>query len=119
MQASSTDDPSGPLADGDRSPAASARQDDRDKARIPGHVCFAAALLATFRDGWYSTLAAGLIGLDGLGRIGAGVFACDPGCGGSPRTRNCTTCSLLSASHQVSWLQSHGASLFIGVVGLS
>ena len=46
------------------------------------YVCFAAALLATFRDGWYSTLAAGLIGLDGLGRIGAGVFACDPGCGG-------------------------------------
>jgi len=38
MQASSTDDPSGPLADGDRSPAASTRQDDRDKARIPGHV---------------------------------------------------------------------------------
>src|SRR2546430_10149324 len=35
------------------------------------YVCFAAALLATFRDGWYSTLAAGLIGLDGLGRIGA------------------------------------------------
>src|SRR2546430_15633492 len=24
------------------------------------YVCFAAALLATFRDGWYSTLAAGL-----------------------------------------------------------
>jgi len=46
------------------------------------YVCFAAALLATFRDGWFSALAAGLIGLDGLGRIGAGVFACDPGCGG-------------------------------------
>jgi hypothetical membrane protein len=46
------------------------------------YVCFAAALLAIFRDGWRSTLAAGLIGLDGLGRIGAGVFACDPGCGG-------------------------------------
>src|SRR5256885_15054458 len=36
------------------------------------YICFAAALLAIFRDGWYSTLAAGLIGLDGLGRIGAG-----------------------------------------------
>jgi hypothetical membrane protein len=46
------------------------------------YVCFAAALRATFRDGWYSMLAAGLIGLDGLGRMGAGVFACDPGCGG-------------------------------------
>jgi hypothetical membrane protein len=46
------------------------------------YVCFAAALFATFRDGWYSTLAAGLIGLEGLGRMGAGIFACDPGCGG-------------------------------------
>jgi len=46
------------------------------------YVCFAAALPATFRDGWYPTLAAGLVALDGLGRIGAGVFACDPGCAG-------------------------------------
>src|SRR6266513_1083367 len=38
MQASSTDDPSGPLADGDRSPAASTRQDERDKARMPRYV---------------------------------------------------------------------------------
>ncbi len=41
------------------------------------YLCFAAVLMATFRD---SILAAGLIGLDGLGRIGAGVFPCDPGC---------------------------------------
>jgi len=46
------------------------------------YLCFASALLTTFRDGWRSALAAALIGLDGLGRIGAGVFACDPGCGG-------------------------------------
>jgi len=46
------------------------------------YLCFGSALLATFRDGWYSTLATGLIGLEGLGRIGAGVFACDLGCGG-------------------------------------
>ena len=46
------------------------------------YVCFASALLVTFKDGWNSVLAAGLIGLDGLGRIGAGVFACDPGCDG-------------------------------------
>ena len=46
------------------------------------YLCFGAALLATFQDGWFSTMAAGLILLDGLGRIGAGVFACDPGCGG-------------------------------------
>jgi len=46
------------------------------------YLCFASALLATFRDGWRSALAAALIGLDGLGRIGAGLFACDPGCEG-------------------------------------
>lgn len=46
------------------------------------YLCFAAALRATFRDGWLSAVAAALIGLDGVGRIGAGVFACDPGCAG-------------------------------------
>jgi len=46
------------------------------------YPCFALALLATFRDGWQSMVAAGLIALDGVGRMGAGVFACDPGCGG-------------------------------------
>ena len=46
------------------------------------YLCFACALLATFRTGWCATLAAGLIGLDGLGRMGAGVFPCDPGCDG-------------------------------------
>ncbi|EAR23530.1 DUF998 domain-containing protein [Nitrococcus mobilis] len=46
------------------------------------YLGFAAALLATFRGGWPFTVAAVLIGLDGVGRIGAGVFACDPGCAG-------------------------------------
>ena len=46
------------------------------------YLCFAFALRATFRGGWRSTLAAGLIGLEGLGRMGAGAFLCDPGCGG-------------------------------------
>jgi hypothetical membrane protein len=46
------------------------------------YLCFASALMATFRAGWCSTLAAGLIGLEGLGRMGAGVFPCDPGCEG-------------------------------------
>src|SRR5437660_10683514 len=58
------------------------------------YVCFAAALLAPFRDGWYSTLAAGLIGLDGLGRVGAGVFDCDLVCGG--HSANKELCHLLS-----------------------
>lgn len=46
------------------------------------YLCFAAALIADFRDSGFSRLAACLIALDGLGRIGAGVFPCDPGCVG-------------------------------------
>ena len=44
------------------------------------YLCFAGALLATFRDGWLPIAAALLIALDGIGRIGAGAFPCDPGC---------------------------------------
>ena len=46
------------------------------------YLCFASVLPAVFRDGWPSILAAGLVGLEGLGRMGAGMFACDPGCEG-------------------------------------
>ena len=44
------------------------------------YLCFAAAVLATFQDGWLRRAAAILIGVDGIGRMGAGVFPCDPGC---------------------------------------
>jgi hypothetical membrane protein len=44
------------------------------------YVCFAGGLLATFRNGWPSWLGALLIALDGVGRIGAGVFPCNAGC---------------------------------------
>lgn len=44
------------------------------------YLCFAGALHATFRGGWLGRAAALLIALDGVGRIGAGVFPCDPGC---------------------------------------
>ena len=47
------------------------------------YLCFASVLITTFREkGWFSMSVVGFIGLDGLGRIGAGVFPCDPGCGG-------------------------------------
>jgi hypothetical membrane protein len=46
------------------------------------YLCFASVLPAIFRDGWRSALAAGLLGLEGLGRMGAGAFACEPGCEG-------------------------------------
>ena len=45
------------------------------------YLCFASAL-AHFTKSRFTRLAACLIALDGLGRIGAGVFPCDPGCAG-------------------------------------
>jgi len=44
------------------------------------YLGFAASLLGIFRPGWTFAIAALLIALDGLGRMGAGVFPCDPGC---------------------------------------
>ncbi len=46
------------------------------------YLCFAVTLTQIFQGARYCALAAGLIALDGLGRIGAGVFACNPGCSG-------------------------------------
>ena len=52
------------------------------------YLGFAAALWAIFRkNAWSFALASGLLGLEGLGRIGAGVFACDPGCAGLSSTQ--------------------------------
>jgi len=45
------------------------------------YLVFASALWATFRDHWLR-LAAVLVAMDGVGRIGAGIFPCDPGCVG-------------------------------------
>jgi hypothetical membrane protein len=44
------------------------------------YLCFAGALLVTFRQGWLWRGAALLIAFDGVGRMGAGMFPCDPGC---------------------------------------
>ena len=44
------------------------------------YLCFAGALLATFQDSWLWRAATLLIALDGLGRMVAGAFPCDPGC---------------------------------------
>jgi len=52
------------------------------------YLCFALALMGEFRNGRFSRLAACLIALDGLGRIGAGVFPCDPGCVGLSLSQN-------------------------------
>lgn len=47
------------------------------------YVGFAAAAGRTLTGGWGYALAAGLIALDGIGRMGAGVYPCDPGCLGN------------------------------------
>ena len=44
------------------------------------HIAFAGALAAAFRSSRLGVLAAMLLGLNGLARIGAGFFPCEVGC---------------------------------------
>jgi hypothetical membrane protein len=44
------------------------------------YLVFAFTLLRFYAKGWLISLAIILIALDGIGRIGAGIFPCDPGC---------------------------------------
>jgi len=44
------------------------------------YICFAAALPAAVRAGGLGVAVASLIAIEGFGRMGAGVFPCDPGC---------------------------------------
>ena len=46
------------------------------------YLCFASALLVIFQYRWISILGAFLVFLEGIGRIGAGIFPCDLGCNG-------------------------------------
>ena len=46
------------------------------------YLCFALILMVDFRNSRFYRLAECLIAIDGLGRIGAGIFPCDPGCVG-------------------------------------
>ena len=59
------------------------------------HMFFAAFLVVAFRGSWPGAIAATLLGLNGLARIGAGVFPCDVGCGGA-------TVSLSQRMHSLS-----------------
>jgi hypothetical membrane protein len=52
------------------------------------YLGFAAGLLLTLRRGWMITTASLLIAVDGIGRMGAGVFPCDPGCVGVSATQD-------------------------------
>ena len=44
------------------------------------YLCFAIGLVATFRSRRTFVVAASLIAVEGIGRMGAGVFPCDQGC---------------------------------------
>jgi hypothetical membrane protein len=44
------------------------------------YLCFAGAVHATLQGGWLWSAGALLIAMDGIGRMGAGAFPCDPGC---------------------------------------
>ena len=44
------------------------------------YICFAAAVFAALPNGRLRRAAAILIAVDGIGRMGAGVFPCEPGC---------------------------------------
>lgn len=46
------------------------------------HMAFAASLYVAFRGGRLATIAATLLAINGLARIGAGLFPCEPGCAG-------------------------------------
>ncbi|MBC7932222.1 MAG: DUF998 domain-containing protein [Rubrivivax sp.] len=44
------------------------------------HMAFAASLYVAFRGNKLASVAAALLALNGLGRVGAGLFPCEPGC---------------------------------------
>jgi hypothetical membrane protein len=46
------------------------------------HVAFAASSYVAFKGGWPAGIAATLLAINGLARIGAGLFPCEPGCVG-------------------------------------
>jgi hypothetical membrane protein len=46
------------------------------------HMAFAAFLYVAFRGGRLAVIAATLLAINGLARIGAGLFPCEPGCVG-------------------------------------
>jgi hypothetical membrane protein len=51
------------------------------------YVVMAAALPLVLRERWRAAVVALFLGLDGIGRIGAGIYPCDPGCDGMSRAQ--------------------------------
>jgi hypothetical membrane protein len=77
------------------------------------HVAFAAFLAVAFRGDRLATIAAILLGLNGLARMGAGVFPCETGCAGPAVTLSARMHSLFAG---VGFLSLIGAVALWGVV---
>ena len=77
------------------------------------HIAFAASLYAAFRSYRLSSVAAALLALNGLGRVVAGLFPCEPGCAG-PRVLLSQKLHSLAAG--VGFLALIGASILWGVL---
>jgi len=77
------------------------------------HVAFAAFLYVSFRGHRLAGIAAALLALNGIGRIGAGIFSCAPGCAG-PDSSLSQQLHGLSAS--VGFFAIIGATLLWGIV---
>jgi hypothetical membrane protein len=77
------------------------------------HVAFAAFLYAAFKGRWLAVIAAILLAINGLARIGAGVFACEPGCEGP---KQMLSQQLHSLSAGIGFFAFIGATVLWGVV---
>jgi hypothetical membrane protein len=77
------------------------------------HIAFAAFLYAAFRGSRLAALAATLLAINGLARIGAGLFPCEPGCAG-PKVLLSQQLHSLSAG--IGFFAFIGASVLWGIV---
>jgi hypothetical membrane protein len=77
------------------------------------HMAFAAFLYVTFRGDRLAAISATLIAMNGLARIGAGLFPCEPGCDGP---KLLLSQQLHSLSAGIGFFALIGASVMWGIV---
>ena len=77
------------------------------------HIGFAAFLYAAFRGSRLAAIAAALLAINGLARIGAGLFPCEPGCAGP---KLLLSQQLHSLSAGIGFFALIGASVLWGIV---
>jgi len=77
------------------------------------HMAFAVCLYVAFRRGRLAMIAATLLAINGLARIGAGLFPCEPGCVGPNRL---LSQQLHSLSAGIGFFALIGASVIWGII---